>query len=269
MLARIEADKISHTYNHDGSAIAGAMQPVKYALNTNQSIVEPTLCNIWCHMEAVYNWEPPMYEALASVAARCAQLVNDYSPGSYSIVVPLLIQHTLDPVALIFQAANIPHTMYIPPAAATSATAMPVETVEDIVSALSSIPFVANHCQVAAALGRFQLDNYSASTSPSTGQSTNNERRKKRLRHESSKYATAKDSTVAVDKRLQGGSKYAPRPTEAKGSRDNRFCHECFTVEGCNRSDCRYNHIATIPQHARERITTWAKRKGFVLRPSL
>ena len=79
MLARTEA--------HDVSAIAGAVKSLKYALNTNRTIVEPTLCNIWRHMDAVYNWEPSMYEALASIAARFAQLMNDYSPGSDSKVV--------------------------------------------------------------------------------------------------------------------------------------------------------------------------------------
>ena len=128
------------------------MKPVKYALNTSRIIVEPMLLNIWRHMEAVYDWEPAMYEALASMAARCSQLINDYSPGSDSKVVPLLIQHTLDQLASILQAANIPHTLYIPPASATTATVMPVETEHDIVSALSLIPFVANYDHVAAVL---------------------------------------------------------------------------------------------------------------------
>ncbi len=57
------------------------MKPVKYVLNTNQTIIEPTLCNMWHHMEALYDWEPAMHEALTLVAARCAQLVNDYSLG--------------------------------------------------------------------------------------------------------------------------------------------------------------------------------------------
>ena len=65
MLARPEADKISRTFNHDGSVIAGSMKSVKYALTTNRTNVEPTLLNIWRHMKAVYNWEPTMYEALA------------------------------------------------------------------------------------------------------------------------------------------------------------------------------------------------------------
>jgi hypothetical protein len=73
VLARFEAGKISRTYNHDSSAIAVAMKPVKYALNTNRTIMKTTLLNIWRHIDAVYDWEPAMYEALASVAARCSQ----------------------------------------------------------------------------------------------------------------------------------------------------------------------------------------------------
>jgi hypothetical protein len=262
VFARAEADKLSRKYNHDGSAVAGAMPPVKYELNTNRTIVEPTLCNIFLHMDAVYNWEPPMYAALALVAARCAQIVSDYSPGSDSKVVPLLIQHTLDQVASIFQSANIPRTMYIPPASATSLTAMPVETVQDIVVALSLVPFIANHGHVAAALGRIQIESYPSSTSSSTGQSTRGERRQKRPRQEPS-------TPTNVDRRVQGGSKYAPRQIDTKGSGDQRFCHDFLTTEGCSRPDCRYKHLASVPQHARERLTTWATRKGVVLRSNL
>ena len=127
-----------------------------------------------------------MYEALASVAARCSQLVNDYSPGSDSKVVPLLIQHTLDQVASsILQAANIPHTMYIPPASATTATSMPVETEHEIVSASSLISFVTNYDHVAAVLVRIQVETYpSASTSSDHATKPKSYRRQKRFRHE-------------------------------------------------------------------------------------
>ena len=66
------------------------------------------------HLESFYIWEPSVYEALAVVAARCAQSVNDYSPDSDVKVVSTLIKR-------IQGAAIIPHrTMYIPPAGTTS-----------------------------------------------------------------------------------------------------------------------------------------------------
>ena len=268
VLARADCALISLTYNHDGPAVAGAMKPVKYSLNTSRNIVEPTLLNIWRHMEAVYDWEPAMFEALASVAARCSHLVNDYSTGSDSKVVPLLISHTLAQVASIFQAANIPHTMYIPPASATSATALPVETVQDIVIALSLIPFVANHGHVAAALSRIQTELY-PSTPTSSAHATKSERGQKRSRHESSKDTTATAPAVTSDKRLRGGSKYTPSSTDSKGSPDTRCCHDFFTVEGCGRKDCQYKHMAKIPERARARVTSWAARKGVALRSDL
>jgi hypothetical protein len=214
-------------------------------------------------MEAVYD-EPEMYDALALVSARCSQLVDDYSPGSDSKVVPLLIQHTLDQVASVFQAANIPHMKYIPPASATSATEMPVETVQDIIAALSLLPFIANHGQIAAALGRIQMDNYPASTptkaKPEKGQ--------KRPHQEIGKDAGAKGSTLSSDKRIHGGSTPASTSGPAKASQENRCCHDFFTTEGCSRPDCRYKHVLTIPPKLRERIQAWAARKGCVLRSS-
>jgi hypothetical protein len=268
VLARADCALISLTYNHDGPAVAGAMKPVKYPLNTSRNIVEPTLLNIWRHMEAVYDWEPAMFEALASVASRCSHLVNDYSTGSDSKVVPLLILHTLAQVASIFQAANIPHTMYIPPASATSATALPVETVQDIVVALSLIPFVANYGHVAAALSRIQTELY-PSTPTSSDLAKKSERGQKRSPHEISKDTTAKEPAVTSDKRLRGGSKYTPSSTDPKGSPDTRCCHDFFTVEGCGRKDCQYKHMARIPERARARVTSWAARKGVALRTDL
>ncbi len=64
MLARDDCALISLTYNHAGPAVAGVLKPVKYSLNTSRNIVELTLLNIWRHMEAVYDWEPAMFEAL-------------------------------------------------------------------------------------------------------------------------------------------------------------------------------------------------------------
>ncbi len=71
------------------------MIPFEYTLNTNRAIVETTLCNMWRHTEAVYDWEPAMYDALVMVVARW---------HSWSMIIPqvlirkspLLIQYTLD-----------------------------------------------------------------------------------------------------------------------------------------------------------------------------
>ena len=67
------------------------------------------------HLESFYIWEPSVYEALAVVAARCAQSVNDYSPDSDVKVVPILIKR-IQGAAIIHPI----HTMYIPPAGTTS-----------------------------------------------------------------------------------------------------------------------------------------------------
>ena len=204
VLAPPESAIISHTYNHDGPAVAGAMEPIEYELNTSRIVVGPTLLNIWLHMAAVYDWEPTMFEALASVAARCSQLVNDYSPCSDSKVVPLLLRHTLTQVASIFQAANIPHTTYVPPAGATDATALPVETVPDIVFALSLIPFIPNYGHVAAALSRIQMEMYPSEFSSSDDESSP-ESGQKRSRLDTSEDTTADVHYVASEPRFKGG----------------------------------------------------------------
>ena len=74
------------------------------------------------HLESFYIWEPPVYEALAVVAARCAQLVNDYSPDSDVKVVPILIKRIQGRQSFL-----ITRCTYHPLGLLPSSTAMPIE----------------------------------------------------------------------------------------------------------------------------------------------
>ena len=116
----------------------------------------------------------------------------------------------------------------------------------------------------AAALGRIQIDTYVTSATLSTEHATKpkSEPGQKRSRQENSKDAAANDSKM-------GPSPVPVKPMLKDLGIPDVTMNSLLSRDATDRRDCRYKHMATIPEKARERITTWAARKGLVLRPSL
>ena len=79
------------------------------------------------HLDSFYIWETSVYEVLVVVAARCVQLVNDYSPDSDVKVVPILIKRIQGRRSFLISRCTY-HPLGLPP----SSTAMSIETVSEI-----------------------------------------------------------------------------------------------------------------------------------------